>query len=87
MIPEIAFTPFKEQESNFSIIIEKKYGLLVIDFENNSWIPTIVSKEDLSKYELKITFDSFEQKEFFMSKAKELNEIYKMWPLVKKIFW
>lgn len=87
MIKLDAFDHFKLEGDNKEYLEEGKFGVLVVDLENNDWTPTFILEGDFARYTHQIYYDTFEQREELLERAKVLGETYKMWPLVKKIEW
>jgi hypothetical protein len=79
------FDSFQMQDSNELLVSQNKFGVLVLD-ENNDWVPTEIEESDFVKYEVISEVLDFENGEVLKEKADELAmTIAPMWPLVQSV--
>jgi hypothetical protein len=79
------FDSFQMQESNELLVNQNKYGVLVLN-ENNEWIPTEIEEADFPKYNVISEILEYENGEELKEAAEELGAtIAIMWPLVEAV--
>ncbi len=79
------FDSFQMQDSNELLVSQNKFGVLVLD-ENNDWVPTEIEESDFVKYEVISEVLDLENGEELKEKADELAmTIATMWPLVQSV--
>lgn len=88
MIWKESFEHFSQEFCNKELVEKGVYGVLVIDWDENTWTPTEVVEDDFPKYSHIAKYKTDEQKEIMVEKAFALNSgEYRMWPLVRKVDW
>jgi hypothetical protein len=79
------FDSFQQQENNELLVSQQKYGVLVLN-ENNEWVPTEITEEDFPKYNVISDILAFETGEDLKESADELaTVIAPMWPMVEAV--
>lgn len=79
------FDSFQTQDSNELLVSQNKFGVLVLD-ENNEWVPTEIEEADFAKYEVISEVLEFDNGEELKEKAEELAmTIATSWPLVQSV--
>ena len=79
------FDSFQMQDSNELLVSQNKFGVLVLD-ENNEWVPTEIEEADFAKYEVISELLDYENGEELKESADELAAtIAPMWPLVQSV--
>ena len=79
------FDSFQMQETNELLVSQNKYGVLVLN-ENNEWVPTEITAEDFPKYNTIADLLDFENGEELKESADELAAVIApMWPLVEEV--
>jgi len=79
------FDSFQMQDSNELLVNQNKFGVLVLD-ENNNWVPTEITDEDFPKYNTISEILDYENGEELKEAAQELGmTIAPMWPMVEAV--
>lgn len=79
------FDSFQMQESNELLVSQNKYGVLVLN-QNNEWVPTEIYEEDFPKYNVIVDLLDYENGVALKESAEELaTVIAPMWPMVEEV--
>lgn len=79
------FDSFQMQELNEPLVSQNKYGVLVLN-QNNEWVPTEIYLEDFAKYNVISEILDYENGVELKESAEELGAVIApMWPLVEEV--
>jgi hypothetical protein len=79
------FDSFQMQDSNELLVSQNKYGVLVLN-NDNEWVPTEITEEDFPKYNVIVELLDYENGEDLKASAEELGSVIApMWPMVEEV--